>query len=101
MNAPTKSTRPNTVKTIPASTFAARFRSASGVMSLSSGVSAGAVVEVRGTVRSRVVAHTAWHVLHLGGAHQAPPPPLGKAEGRNQQHAEEHVDGMLAHQSSS
>src|SRR5262245_11748427 len=101
MKAPTKSTRPSTVKTTPASTFAARFRSTSGVMSLSSRVSAGAVVEVRGWVGSRVVAHAARHVPHLGGAHQAPPSPLRKSQRGDEQDAEQQIGGMLFHQSSS
>src|SRR5689334_25113330 len=101
MKAPMNNTIPSTVKTTPASTFAARFLSTSGVMSLSSQVSAGASVEVRGSVRSRVVAHATRHVLDFGGASEAPPAPLGKAERRDQQHAEQQVHGMLSHHSSS
>src|SRR5690242_1590043 len=101
MNALTKSTRPRMVKTIPASTLAARFLSASGVMSLSSQVSAGAVVEVRGSIRSRVVAHAARHVLHFGRAGEAPASPLGETERGDEQTGEGDVAEVAAHHSSS
>src|SRR5690349_21618531 len=100
MNALTKSTRPRRVKTTPARTFAARFLSASGVMSLSSQVSAGAVVEVRRSIRSRVVAHAARHVLHFGRASEAPASPFGEAEGGNEQAGEEDVHEMADDHSS-
>src|SRR6476661_6546039 len=101
MNAPMNSTMPSKVKTIPASTFAPRFLSTSAVMSLSSHVSAGAVVEVRGSVRSRVIAYTVRHVLHFGRARDAPPSPFRKSEHRDEQDAEQEVHRVLAHHSSS
>src|SRR5690349_15038822 len=101
MNALTKSTSPRIVKTTPASTFAAKFLSASGVMSLSSQISAGAVVKVRGSIGSRIVAHTARHVLHFGRAAEAPATPLGKAERGDQEAGKDDIHEMSLNHSSS
>src|SRR4051812_32014656 len=98
MKAPTNSTRPRMVNTMPASTFAARFLSTSGVMSLSSQVTAGAGVEVRRSVRSRIVAHAARHVLYFRRPHETPPSPLGEAKCRDEENAVEHVSRVLSHQ---
>src|SRR5689334_21607256 len=99
-NAPTNSTSPSTVNTMPATTFDARFLSTSGFMSFPSEISAGAGVEIRGSIGSRIVTHTAWDILHFSRACETPATPLGHRQCRDEQDAEHGVQQVLAHHSS-